>query len=120
MNRKGHHSLNVQAICNFERKFVNIYAAWPGSCHDSFILQQSNIYQEFENQRHNGIILGDEGYPYKNWLLTPYCNANTTKKVNYNNSHALTRVRIEQSIGILKRRFYALHNELRVSPQKAV
>jgi hypothetical protein len=120
MNRKGHFSINVQAICNYERKFVNIYAAWPGSCHDSFILQQSAIYHEFENGQHIGVILGDGGYPCRNWILTPYRNANSTKKVNYNNSHAVTRARIEQSFGILKRRFYALHNELRVSPQKAV
>ncbi len=30
VNRKGKHTLNVQAICDWQGKFTNIFAKWPG------------------------------------------------------------------------------------------
>lgn len=37
----------------------------------------------------------------------------------YNTAHCRTRVLIEQTVGVLKRRFSCLHSELRLSPQRA-
>lgn len=71
VNRKGYHSLNVQGMCDYKRKFTNLVVKWPGSNHDSWILKQSNIWNEFENGHKNGIILGDSAYPCRNWLMTP-------------------------------------------------
>ncbi len=38
VNRKGYHSVNVQAICDSNGRFLNMVADWPGSTHDSRIL----------------------------------------------------------------------------------
>ena len=32
-NRKGHHSIVLQALVDREYKFMNAYVGWPGSCH---------------------------------------------------------------------------------------
>ena len=75
VNRKGFHSINVQIICNHMDRIINIVAKWPGSVHDSTILRQSPLWQYFEEPNQGiqrGMLLGDSGYPCKNWLLTPY------------------------------------------------
>ena len=39
VNRKGYHSINTQIICGADYKIINLVARWPGSTHDSRILQ---------------------------------------------------------------------------------
>lgn len=39
VNRKGHHSLNVQLICDAHYRITNVVARWPGSTHDSRIFK---------------------------------------------------------------------------------
>ena len=52
--------------------FVNVVCIYPGSCHDFFILRQSNIHGNFENGHYDDeILLGDSGYPLESWLMTP-------------------------------------------------
>ena len=45
VNRKNKHSINVQAICTANRKFINIVAKWPGSTHDSRIFKVIYAYK---------------------------------------------------------------------------
>lgn len=116
INRKGYPAINAQAVCNVSRRFIDIYAAWPGSCHDSHVLRSSNIFQQFEQGNIDGRLLGDSGYPCKPWLLTPYINPQTQNRIRYNNCHTTTRVRVEQAFGLLKRRFLCLHLENRFQP----
>ncbi|XP_062586830.1 putative nuclease HARBI1 [Saccostrea cucullata] len=106
-NRHHYHSLNVQVVFHSQCKLIDIVAKWPGSTHDTRILNESGLRVLFENghiplQTH---LLGDSGYPSRRWLLTPF--------------------RIPQPVhtkglgALLKRRFYVLHGEIRMSPQKA-
>ena len=46
VNRKNGHSINIQAICDHNLKFIDAIARWPGSTHDSFIWRQSGINQK--------------------------------------------------------------------------
>ena len=43
VNRKGVHTINVQAACDADMK--NIVAKWPGSTHDSFVWRNSDCAQ---------------------------------------------------------------------------
>ena len=65
VNRCNYHSLNVQIICNFECHIVNVSVRWPGSVHDSTVLQESLVKPYFETIRDQpkGLLLGDSGYP---------------------------------------------------------
>ena len=69
--------------------------------------------------QHRGHLLADSGYACRSFCLTPYLHADEQFQRNYNRAHARTRVKVEQSFGLLKRRFPCLHTELRVSPDRA-
>jgi nuclease HARBI1 len=60
--RKGYYSLNVQIVCGPEYLIYDVVARWPGSTHDSRVLENSNIrhYMETANP---GLLLADAGYP---------------------------------------------------------
>lgn len=50
VNRKGLHSLNVQIVCDSEMMITNLNARYPGSFHDAFVYNNSQIYVFLENQ----------------------------------------------------------------------
>ena len=51
---------------------------WPGSHHDSFILEASTVRDRFESGEFgNCWLLGDSGYPLNQWLITPFGNPRT-------------------------------------------
>ncbi|XP_062602285.1 putative nuclease HARBI1 [Saccostrea cucullata] len=120
INRKGYHSLNVMMTCDANFIITNCVAKWPGSCHDSRVFRESVLCQQFENGQHNGILLGDSGYPCRTYLMTPYNNTNDVRyRERYNSALCRTRVIIEQTFGILKRRFPCLSVTLRTNPDRA-
>ncbi|XP_061398624.1 uncharacterized protein LOC133334351, partial [Musca vetustissima] len=43
VDRKGDVTLCLQGICNQEKKFINIFVGYPGSCHDSWVFRNSPI-----------------------------------------------------------------------------
>ena len=43
-NRKKFHSVLLQAVCNSERFFWNVYAGQPGGVHDAGQFSWSKIY----------------------------------------------------------------------------
>lgn len=46
INRKGIISICLQAICNENKKFINMFVGYPGSSHDSWVFQNSTIYDK--------------------------------------------------------------------------
>ena len=60
-NRKGWTSINVQAVCDLNLKFLSVNAEWPGSVHDSRIFANSAIYAALRNGQIDGILLADGG-----------------------------------------------------------
>jgi hypothetical protein len=78
-NRKGFFSKNIQAICGPDLKFHNLVTRWYGSAHDATVFAQSRIHGALSNGRYPADchLLGDAGYPCKNFLLTPIANPTT-------------------------------------------
>lgn len=110
VNRKGYHSLQLQAVCREDMRFTHCFMGFPGSCHDSRVLKNSDIWENGNGLCGNDHIVGDGGYPLTRWLLTPYRdNGNLTPdQRNYNHLLSSNRVVIERAFGLLKGRFRRL------------
>ena len=70
--------------------------------------------------QHDGLLLGDSGYPCRPCLMTPILNPSTPPEARFNRSLCRTRVVIEQTFGVFKQRFPCLRIGLRVKPLMAV
>ncbi|RUS91083.1 hypothetical protein EGW08_001108 [Elysia chlorotica] len=121
VNRKNFHSLNVQIVCNSDMLIMDCVARHPGSAHDARILRESNLFAAMEGQPRQlqGLILGDSGYPVREWLMTPFLQPSNAQQEAFNLAHRQTRVTVERCVGVLKRRFHSLHTELRLEPAVA-
>ena len=116
-NRKGYFSLNVQMACDSKLNILSLVVQWPGSVHDSRIFLNSSLCAKLEANEFSGIILGDNGYPNKRYLLTPVINPQNESERRYNISHIATRNTIERMFGVLKRRFPCLRRCLKLKLQ---
>ncbi|KAB0804976.1 hypothetical protein PPYR_01946, partial [Photinus pyralis] len=125
INRKGYHSKNIQIICDYNLKILNINPQFAGATHDAYIWRNSEVHQELERcylagDRHSW-LLGDSGYPQQPWLMTPVLNALAgSAEERYNTHHASARNCIERCNGVFKQRFRCVLGErtLRYSPEK--
>lgn len=114
-NRKGWFSLNVQTVADVNLKVCNLETRWPGSTHDQTIFNASNICAQLEAGHFKAFILvGDSGYKNTRYLATPFVDPATSLEMLYNESQIRTRVVVERSYGVWKRRFPCLAMGLRV------
>ena len=62
-------------MCDVNLKIINCVVRYTGSTHDSRILTESDVYQAFMNKDiKDCVVLGDSGYPLKEWFMVPYIN----------------------------------------------
>ena len=115
VNRKQFYSINVQAVCENDAFITNIVPRWPGSTHDSRIFENSNIADILRDGTIDGILVGDSGYAYRAYLMTPILEPNNAGEVRSNTAHRRTRCVIERCFGLLKRRFPCLRLGLRTA-----
>jgi hypothetical protein len=114
-NRKGYFSLNIQGVVSSTLLFENVVSRWYGSAHDATIFANSRLNARFESgELAAGYLLGNAGYPCKNYLLTPLAATPTASQRRYNSAHIRTRNTVERAFGVLKRRFPCLKMGLRV------
>ena len=120
VNRKGFHSIIMQAVTDCNYMFRDVVIGWPGSVHDARVLSNSTIFTKGNEKRlfpddHvkeiRGVeiapfLLGDPAYPLLPWLIKGYPRNEATerqKKFNYNLSRA--RMTVENTFGRWKGRF---------------
>ena len=59
VNRKGVHTINVQAVCDPNMRLLNVVAKWPGSSHDSYVWKSSSLHDLFvQGHMPDGWLIG--------------------------------------------------------------
>ena len=48
VNRKGYHSIVLQAVCDNALFFTDVYVGWPGSVHDAQVYRNSPLGESLE------------------------------------------------------------------------
>ncbi len=112
-NRKVFFSLNVQAVSGPNLEIQNIVVRWPGSVQDSRIFENSRLCAQFERGDIQGMLLGDNGYPCRPYLMTPLVDPQTPPERRYNVSQIRTRNTVERMFGVWKRLFHCLSMSIR-------
>ncbi|CAN7937163.1 unnamed protein product, partial [Ixodes hexagonus] len=91
VNRHFYHSINVQLVVDARSRILNVVAKWPGSVHDSYILTQSSVGENFARGTYGGLLIGDSGYACGPWLMVPFRSPGTPAECAYSQAHATTR-----------------------------
>ncbi|XP_024882531.1 protein ANTAGONIST OF LIKE HETEROCHROMATIN PROTEIN 1-like isoform X1 [Temnothorax curvispinosus] len=113
VNRKSHHSIQLQAICDHTCQFIHCYVGHVGSVHDQRVFRLSEVQSylgdvsKFPQDCH---LVGDLAYKLHENLLIPYRDNGhmTQRQRNCNFCHASARIAIERAFGLLKGRFRSL------------
>ncbi|VEN35920.1 unnamed protein product [Callosobruchus maculatus] len=106
-NRKGTHSVLLQAICNSNLEFLDVYCGWPGSAHDARVWANSPIKALLDSDNSplptDYHLLGDASYLLSIYLKVP-CRDNgalTEQQKKFNKKLSSMRIVIEQACGHL-------------------
>ncbi|KAL2082784.1 hypothetical protein ACEWY4_022602 [Coilia grayii] len=106
LNYKGFYSINMQAICDADGRFLDIFVGYPGSVHDTRVMKNSPFYRKACYPPPGHIILGDGGYPCLQTpisLITPYKEpVRGVMQQRFNYHHAKAKNIIERVFGIMK------------------
>ncbi|KAL6557491.1 hypothetical protein OROMI_017841 [Orobanche minor] len=109
--RKHRYSINMQVVCDVDRRIIGFSCGWPGSMHDAGVWRKSaqvkNPNQFFSKGEY---IIGDSAYGVSKYLIPAFKSHATDIQVNKEFNYVLVkaRVRNEHTIGILKGRWSCL------------
>ncbi|XP_071635582.1 putative nuclease HARBI1 [Temnothorax longispinosus] len=110
VNRHDITSLTLQAICDANQKFLDVFTGVPGKIHDARTFSLSFIRPKVLQMGRDFHILGDAAYPINENVMTSYREYRdlTEEQREFNYRFCRTRVKIENAFGLLKQRWRQL------------
>ncbi|XP_041773730.1 putative nuclease HARBI1 [Anopheles merus] len=131
-NYKKCFSLHLQAVADANSKFKAVDVGEYGSCCDSGVFKSSTLFQLIQSNRLNipppkplpgtrqdvpHVLIGDQGYPLKTFLLRPCPDSEDPAKLHFNELLSIARRCVECAFGILVVKWRCLKTELQVTPE---
>ncbi|XP_030747047.1 protein ALP1-like [Sitophilus oryzae] len=125
-NYKRTFSIVLLALVDHNYNFIFIDIGSYGSISDGSIFAKSSLHQALErnilNQPDGSVILGDEAFPLKPYLMKPYPRRNqlsiAQKVFNYRQCRA--RRVVENAFGIMSSRFRIFRSPILLAPTTVV
>ncbi|GBG63796.1 hypothetical protein CBR_g39577 [Chara braunii] len=116
-DRKHRFSVVAQVVVDLDLRITDVFAGYPGSCHDIRVLQLSSLWARVEEGdlfrgapvvlpfgvTTHGYILGDNGYPPLEWIVVPYGGTDQIPdEERFDNNQKVARGAVERAFGRLK------------------
>lgn len=111
INRHDTPSITLQGVCDYKKRFVDVFTGAPGKIHDSRVFALSDLSKTLPIKCGKKIhLIGDGAYSLREWLLIPYKDSGrlTETQRYFNKRFCVTKVLIDNSFGLLKSRFRQL------------
>jgi len=89
--RKKKFGLNMQGVCDFEGRFLDMSIGHPASTADYLCFKTSSLYKDLEEEGFlsNGLVLfGDNAHVNTTYMATPFKAVKTGEKDDYNFYHS--------------------------------
>jgi len=116
--RKSKFGLNMQAICDANRRFVDVYVGHPGSASDYTMWLESPVRQLIEKTPGflcPGLVFyGDNAYVNTMTTVAPFKAVSSGPKDAFNFYHSQLRITIEGAFGSLVHRWGCLRKPMPV------
>ena len=112
-SRKKNYGFNLQAICDWNGKFIWVYMGHTASAHDSTAFKSTDLYRTlnsyFDPEEY---ILADKAYALERHIITPFKEPASRQADNaaFNKQFSKARVKIEHAFGVLKARWPTLRD----------
>lgn len=121
---KGTYSIVLLALVDADYCFTYIDIGAQGRASDCGIFQESSLYAAIEGSRLNipqkSVIVADDAFPLKPYLMKPYSRRNLSPKQRIFN-YRLSRARriSENAFGLLVAKFRIFEKPIALSPEKS-
>ena len=113
--RKSKFGLTLQAVCDADRRFLDVSMQHPASTSDFLAFTTSGIYGKLEQEGFldfNKTLFGDLAYVNCRYMATPCKGAKSGVKDDYNFFHSQLRINIECAFSQLVNRWGILRKAL--------
>ncbi len=113
--RKKKFGVNLQAVCDHKRRFLDVYCKHPGSCSDFTMWLECELRKQVEMPgflKSGLVIYGDNAHVNTPCMVTPFKAVNSGGKDDYNFYHSQLRINIECCFGMLVHRFGCLRKPM--------
>lgn len=123
-NYKSYFSIVLFVLVDSNYCFIYIDVGANGRTNDSSIIKNLTLRESLENGSLNfppwGVILGDDGFPLKNYLMKPFTRHNALTRNEKIFNYRLSRARrvVENAFGILAMRFRIFRRPIMLAPEK--
>ena len=109
-----HYSINVQALCDYRYRFLDVVVKWPGSVHDSRIFLNLSLNKKLREKKvppcEKILVEGCDIVPV--CILGDPAGGKNDREKFFSYKLSSARIAIENSFGRLKARFRCLHRAM--------
>ena len=121
--RKGKYGLNMQAVCDARRRFIDVSILHPASASDYLAFVTSSLSERLSSEAtrlpEGYCLYGDAAYVNESFMAVPIGKVSSGPKDDYNYFHSQVRINIECAFGILTNRWRLLksplHNKISIN-----